>query len=327
MPSTITHAYFALDVYDNLDNKTKKRLKNNIEYLKTFAQGGDILYFYNNINLRQTKKIKELGKYIHRHKTKDFFINLIKYIKNNKLEKKPEVIAFLYGFIMHYALDTTVHPYIFYKTGVFNRKRKITYKYNGLHRSMEMYIDAYMIYTKEGIKPKDFKVHNFCFNVDSFSDNLKNTIDEVFKVTYDYNNIANIYLKAIKKMKSTFYLFKYDPKGIKKLKYHLIDKLLPKSIDRLENISYHIHHKKQIYYLNLEKNIWHHPVDEEQTYDLSFIELYRISIQKCLTMIDKVNKVLYDNKTPRSLDNTFLDISYITGKPCVEKQKLQYFEF
>jgi len=327
MPGTITHAYFALDVYDHLDNKIQKRLVDNLEHLKTFAQAPDILFFYTNINHNISKEIRKLGTHIHNNKSKDFFINLITYIKKHKLEKNAEVIAFLYGFITHYVLDSTIHPYIFYKTGIFNKNRKITYKYNALHRDMEAYIDAYMVYTKAGIKPKTFKVHNFCFNIHSFSKSLEDTINHVFKETFNENNIAHIYLKSIKQMRLFFYIFKYDPYGIKRFKYRLFDKILPESILKTESVSYHVHQKEKLYYLNLEKNKWNHPVSENEIYNLSFIELYRISLDKTISIINQVNEALYNKKDISTLDNVFLDLSYITGKPCEEKQKLQYFEF
>jgi hypothetical protein len=327
MPSQMTHAYFALDVYDNLDDKTKKRLVNNKEQLKTFAQGSDILFFYMNCNYKKAKQVHKLGKYVHQHNSKDFFINLINYIIKNKLEKNSEVIAFLYGFITHYVLDSTIHPFIFYKTGIMNKKRKDTYKYNGLHMDMENYIDAYMIYTKEGVKPKDFKVYNFCFNVNSFSPKLSDTIDNTFKETFNQSNISNIYLKSIKDSKKFTHLIKYDPHGTKLFIYKLIDKLMPRSTSKVSGASYHVHQKAKQYYLNLEKNKWNNPVVQNEISDLSFIELYRISLQKCLNIIHQVNEVIYDKKDISILDEAFLDLSYLTGRSCIEKQKLQYFEF
>ena len=53
MAGTITHAYFALDVYNKFDDKLKERLKNYKENLKTYSQGPDILFFsinYKNFN-------------------------------------------------------------------------------------------------------------------------------------------------------------------------------------------------------------------------------------------------------------------------------------
>ena len=57
-------------------------------------------------------------------------------------------MVFLYGFICHYVLDSNVHPFVFYKTGLFDKKDKNSYKYNNLHAFMETYFDNYMIKEK-----------------------------------------------------------------------------------------------------------------------------------------------------------------------------------
>jgi hypothetical protein len=320
MPSTITHGYFSLDVYDKLDDKNKKILANNIEELKTFAQGADPLYFH-------SKRIKEFGGYIHKHNTKTFFINLITYIKKNKLEKKGDVIAFLYGFICHYALDSIVHPFVFYKTGVYKNSNPSTYKYNGLHSDMETFIDTYMVYTKENMKPRLFKSHNFALNVKSFSTELKDTINNVFVETFNEENMADKYLRAVKNMKFLYQLLRYDPYGIKKAFYKIVDKILPLKFLKKSIISYYENPKKKIYYLNLEKNNWNHPLDENEIYNYSFIELYRISLDKALNIISNVNKVLYEKKNIDTLNNIFDNSSYVTGKDCDLKSKMQYFEY
>ena len=44
--------------------------------------------------------------------------------EENNLENNNDVLTFLYGYIMHYALDTKVHPYVIHKAGIFNKKKK-----------------------------------------------------------------------------------------------------------------------------------------------------------------------------------------------------------
>ena len=125
MPSSITHGYFALDVLDKLENKYIKYIDK--ELLKAFGQGPDPLYFYNLATLSKGKYIRNnYPELLHNYKTKNFFITLIKEIKERKLEKNKQTISFLYGFICHYALDTTIHPYILYKTGIYNKNQKET---------------------------------------------------------------------------------------------------------------------------------------------------------------------------------------------------------
>jgi len=78
MPSSITHAYFALDTYDHLNNEIKEKLNNHLEYYKTFSQGPDPMFFYNLSNLKKGKNIRNTyPELIHNTNTQDFFINVI----------------------------------------------------------------------------------------------------------------------------------------------------------------------------------------------------------------------------------------------------------
>ena len=55
MPSSVTHSYFASDVY----NKFKNKSKINLNYLKVFGQGPDPYFFY---DFHLSRKAKEVHK-------------------------------------------------------------------------------------------------------------------------------------------------------------------------------------------------------------------------------------------------------------------------
>lgn len=321
MAGTITHAYFIEDVFNKLDNKTKNNLENYLENLKTYSQGHDIMYFSCNFT-----KQKKVGNYLHKNKTRDFFINMIEYITSNNLQNNYELISFLYGYICHYSLDLTVHPYITYKCGIFNKKRKNTYKYNSKHGDMESYIDAYMINKRESIEPNKFKIHKFCFNT-KISDELSKMIDYVYKKTYNFNNFSFYYKQGIFNMKVSYRILRYDPHKIKKKIYNIIDKFLPKSINRLSHISYAYNLDNNTYYLNLNHKKWCHPRYKDEIYSYSFIDLYENAINLSIDIINKVNKILYESSNINELKNIFLNLSYSTGKDCNDKAKNKYFEF
>jgi hypothetical protein len=330
VPSSITHAYFSLDIYDELDEKIKLNLSVYKEYLKTYAQGPDLLYFYRFLSSSffHPNKIVRLGHLAHKSKTKAFFINLITYIKEHHLEHNYEVISYLYGSISHYVLDTTVHPLIFYKTGVYNPKRKKeSSKYFSLHHDMETYIDAYFIYIRERIQPKDFKTYKFCFNVKKMSKDLIDTINYTYEKTYGVSNVGDIQLKSIRDTRHFFHLIRYDKFGIKKLLYRFIDFIIPYLVIKKSYMSYHIDAKRKIHYLNLDKREWNDPTNKAEYYDYSFIELYSIALKKASNIIKEVNKVLYENKDIKLLDDIFMNLSYITGKDCNLKLKPKYFEY
>ena len=76
MPSSITHTYFGLDVYNKLNDRCRSRIKDDLEYFKTFCQGPDIFYFYNLFLGRKSKKVYNVGTLVHIKDTRKFFIKL-----------------------------------------------------------------------------------------------------------------------------------------------------------------------------------------------------------------------------------------------------------
>ncbi len=326
MAGTITHAYFAKDVYNNFNDENKQRFKNYIENIKTYGQGHDVLFF--DFSLFNGKKIrKSANKIFHKKKTKAFFINIIRYIKNNNLENNNEIISFLYGYICHYCLDYTMHPYITYKGGYFKTNDKTTYKYNSKHSEIETYIDCYFINKNEKIKSGNFKIHKYLFNYNEPSKVLKNLIDNVFLETYNIKNIGKRYIKDLKTMKLLYRLMRYDKYGIKLKIYKFIDLLLPRKIKKLYPISYFKHLNNDEYYLNLNHKEWNHPRYKDEKYTYSVLDLYSIAKKDAIKIINAVDKVLKNEENISYLDNYFLNLSFSSGKECNDKTKNQFFEY
>jgi len=328
MPSTVTHAYFALDVIDKLDYKIKKQLKLHKQSIKTFGQGPDPLYFYYLAFPFVGKAVRnEYPRTIHDTKTRGFFITLVDEIKTKKLKKDSQTICMLYGFISHYVLDSKIHPYVTYKTGVYDKDLVETKKYRSLHIDMELYLDGYMIFQRERMPIHNFKMYEFCFNKNPINTKTKDLLDTVVKKVYDIDNYSKYYFKSIKHMRIINRLFRYDKFGIKKFIYIILDKILPKKQLKKEQLSYHIDHKKKSHYLNIEKNEWNHPMDQYETYNYSFVELYHIALNKATRIINDVNAVLYDDADIKILNQTFENLSYKTGKECNDDRELKYIEF
>lgn len=323
MAGTLTHAIFAEDLYSKFDKKKQKIFQNYLENMKTFAQGHDILFFYYSLNLKKGNYIRKKGSYFHKNNTKKFFINLISYIKNNNLENNIEILSFLYGYICHYSLDHTVHPYVTYKSGIFKSKKKETYKYNSKHSEIETYIDFYMI---KNVKKLD-NFSNFCLNYNKPSKNLIEMINYVFYESYDVKNIGKYYFKSLNIMKKLYKLLRYDYSGIKLKCYKFIDKFLPKSCKKLYPISYHINLNNDNYYLNLNHKKWNHPRYKNETYNDSFLDLYNKALDEAYNIICAVDKVLYENKSMEYLNKYFLNLSFSSGKDCNDKTKNKYFEY
>ncbi len=323
MAATATHTYFARDVFDVLPEDICNRL--DINKLEAFSQGTDPLMFFNVMNLRKGKNIRVLQKISHQEKTKDFFINLVKNIKDSSLYYDYDVCSFLSGMICHYSLDSILHPFVIYKCGQFKKFDTSTYKYNGIHSFMESYIDIDMIKKREKVDPYKFDVSNMCFNNIKYSKDLSSIIDKVFFDTYSVSNVGEAYYKSLNDMKKFLHLFRYDKYGLKKNIYKIIDTFTTKKSFRFESLSYHFPLNKGYDFLNNNHKKWYNPMDNNISSNSSFIELYLRAIKLAKIIIEGV--FLYLDGEDIELDALFLNKSLITGLDCDDGVDFKYFEF
>ena len=196
MPATVTHAYFSNDVYDILPNQIKERIS--LSRIKMFGQGTDPLMFYHLFSVKPGKKIRLMQRVCHRQHTRDFFCQFIEDIKKSHLEEDSDVCSFLCGFICHYVLDSTIHPFVIYKTGNFDKHNKVTYKYNNLHLFMETYLDNHLIRKREHQNPYSFSIVKYSFDLAPFSSGLNQVIHSSFDKVYHVSNMDSIYYQALK---------------------------------------------------------------------------------------------------------------------------------
>lgn len=326
MPSLITHHVFALNVLDKIKNNTPINIEENLELYLTFAQSHDYLFHYYSFNIKKAKKIRDLGHKAHKTKTQDYLLNIIKTIKKFHLENYSPAIAHLYGSITHYVLDSTCHPFIFYKTGTYKKRKKETYKFKGQHTHMEKDLDSY--YFKKHFN-KEFKTCNVSKDIikkPKLSDELITLLNIVYKDTYNENYIGLFYKQSIKKAKLFYNIIVNDKFGIKRLFYKFLDTIINHRLDYISSYSTHITNPN-LNYLNLEHQEWNHPCNKKEKYNYSFDDLMNISLRKTIKIINKVNDVLYNNKDISTLIEVIPNISYSTGLPIEENRTMKFFEY
>ena len=326
MPAIITHNIFAKEIYQLMDEQTKKIVKPAYSHYVNFSQSFDNFSYYHIFSQKKNKMIKDLGKAGHRKNTQAYFINIIRNIINNNLIYDSECRAYLYGSINHYCLDSICHPYIFYKSGVWNKSDSSTVKYRGLHTKLEFNIDALLYEHKTEKNIIKYKFINDLVPKINFSNNLKTVIDQTFKQTFNKENISFYYNKSIKWARFLYKWGVYDRFGIKRKIYLVFDKLFPNKNSNAADISYY---KKNISTedLNLKKKIWYHPSDDSLKFTYSFLDLYDLAIQKSTMLIKEVNKILTGEQDIKKLSKTIKNVSYLTGLDITKNQQLKFFEF
>lgn len=328
MPSSMTHTYFGIDTYKKLNKNCQEKIKNKLEYFKLFCQGPDPFMFYHFFIGKKAKNIGKTQGLMHCTKTKDYFLKIIQYIHEKDLINNNEVMTYLYGYICHYYLDLYTHPFIYYKSGQFKKEDKNTYKYNGLHQAIEYAIDIYFIEKNEQINAKKFKIHNHIFNINKLTPSLQNIITTTIEEVYSIKNASTIYQKSIWYMKNFFKLANYDPYGFKLNIYKLLDKITPKNIIKVKELSYYNNYPNINNWLNLNNATWYCPWDKTKSYNNSFLDLYNQALNKSIKAIEEVTNMLENNKLDnKRLNELFQNLSYATGLNCKKEVELKYFEF
>lgn len=290
MPSYKTHSIHGEVILPYID----KKIEINKDDIKTFCIGPD------------TMIVTDYKLFDHQHssKTKEYFETLLKLVKKNKLQDNSEVMAFIYGQIDHYILDTIMHPYIYYTTENLPKNNVML-----PHSLIEMWIDDY-ISKKLNIKDKKY-YHKLKLS----SHILKNLINNL------YSNVYNKSL-AYLKYKYGLTLIKLFDSNIRKNSIKVAPFLT--KILNIGDITYHENLDHVLPYLNINNDIWYDPETGEKNND-SFYDLWRKSIEVSLETIDDINKYLYCDK---KINNQYIvnNISYNTGLPCEKGQSFQYIK-
>jgi len=308
MPSSITHAYLAQDIFKRLDKKIINKLGfNALENYKTYAQGPDILYFYNIVFpiTKKSRDIIKLGSTCHNEKVNELFVNLSIKVK---LSKDYSEFLFLIGLLTHYIADTTIHPFVNYQASQLVQKH-LTIKDN--HFIMETYLDNYLINKREKVDYKTFKVHQFCFNLER-NNRIVLLLNESFREIFGIKRVGNAYFKALKDMKSFFFWFRYDPYKFKRNFYDKFNKLAKRVFRDVRYLSYNFPLYNDDFYLNLSNNKWFNILDKTQKSNLSFPELYDEVVLNSIEKIELLYQYIFEKKKI-DLEKLFENKSYGTG--------------
>lgn len=290
MPSYKTHSVHGEFILPQIN----KNIKINKEDIKTFCIGPDTMIGTDH----------KLFDYQHSNKTKEYFKFLLKLVKQNKLQENSEVMAFVYGQIDHYILDTIMHPFIYYTTEGLPKNNIIK-----PHSLMEIWIDDYIV-KKFNINEKDY-YHKLKINSGKLKELINNLYDKVYNKSLSYlkykYGLLLINLFDLKIRRNTIKLIPYLTKAL-----------------NIGDITYHENSGYIEPYLNLNNEIWYNPETGEKKND-SFDDLWEKSIEISVETIEDVNKYLYFDK---NISNPYIlnNISYNTGLPCESGQSFQYIK-
>lgn len=322
MPLITTHNYFAKDLLKIIPKEIQNTIIAKQNIYELFSQGFDPFIFYEFLN---PKKYNLQGLF-HEIETDTFFLNFIKNIKKEKLENEESIIAAIYGQLSHYILDSTCHPFIIYKTGIYNKEKKSTYKYKGLHTNMEMQIDAYLYKEREQKEYKNFKIHKHLITKEKFNPKLIQILNKTYEETFKIQNGGTNYQNGCKKM---YYAYKFlieDKTGLKMKIYHLIDKIFPNKKDVYAYFSNHVININTSIF-NLEHKEWLNPWDDKLKSTNSFFDLYNKALKDGKKLFIATHNYMHNKISEEEYKKILKDNAYTTGLSWHIKKEIKNLEF
>lgn len=106
MPSTYAHYRFGEEIKVLLDENKQKIIEQYHSLFLLGVHGPDLLFYYRPLHHNE---ITTLGNKLHSQPAYQFFKPVFQRLKETKSNAE---LAYLYGYLCHFALDTTCHTYI-----------------------------------------------------------------------------------------------------------------------------------------------------------------------------------------------------------------------
>lgn len=145
MPAYLTHRVAGERVLD--------RLPARVPYEKAFflgCQGPDLLFFRDFQPWRAPMKSRRIGLRMHHERVREMFKTALDFARYYNEEDREELIAYITGFITHYAIDKNTHPFVYRKAG----------ENTGVHNRIEFMWDSFAAKEQWDIEPEQFDIYS-----------------------------------------------------------------------------------------------------------------------------------------------------------------------
>ncbi len=291
MPAFATHYIFARKLEDKI-REYDKELDFCPEAFYFGTQGPDFLFAHRIWRTAWNgNNLMSLGSELHHCDAAKLFGEMQKYLNTQNCDKSV-VKSYIYGFICHYSLDRTAHPYIYAAQKEMTEVKGLqNVKSMSVHSTIEYNIDTLLLRTELG------HTDGRKFNEASTLTNDPYIIEELSKLMFccvpaviDRKVSLDDYRTAFNDMYMVMGL-KYDPTGIKRRILRTVGAPVRKKIGPI--LTAMMRQKKSDNgwdYLNLRHKKWTMVFDSRQSFTTSFMDLFRFALDDAFELIKAFNE-------------------------------------
>ncbi|MBQ2283680.1 MAG: zinc dependent phospholipase C family protein [Agathobacter sp.] len=316
MPGFATHYLFGVDAYKKLTSrKLSVRIARNHHAYALGLQGPDIFFYFLPSYLLHKENIGSLAQ---SSQTGEFFSHLLE--SRLLFTAKPKDLAvadaYILGFMGHYSLDCTAHPYVYAFTGYDPKNPKSNVEYFGKHAYFEVELDNTLIYRKKHIIPSRFKQSRTI----ALSPRQRRVIAKMLNYTYR-NTYPGLFSNDLIMRSAPYWMLGglhiiNDPSGQKKVLLRWLEqKLIHHAFlsPMLPSDRYHFIPDP----LNLQHKKWTHPWTGE-SFQNGFLDLYKKALKRYLDLMDQYENLLkhgFSEEARQALCLSYGNRSFLSGEP------------
>ncbi len=303
MPAFCTHYLFFEDSKEFMCSLADFPLNEKVCALG--SQGADIFFFHKIYSPLHSKR--KIGSALHRAKPEDIFNAFAEYVRKNP---DPTAKSYIYGFILHYALDRRCHPYVYaLEKKITDSDKKI--HHSSAHNRVEMGLDAYMLYQKSGTErpylfdsSKTIELNDR--EKDSVAKVLCYMIKKVLKKRISRSAVKRAINDTVRMQK-----FLRDKSGQLCILATVLETILGKAIGYYK---FSAMIKPRLWkngekYANIDNGMWISPFSKEKS-NLSFEQLYIYALQEAKELLVGFEQTVSGKADAKDVTE---NISFLTG--------------
>ncbi len=317
MPSVLAHCLCGEKAVGKCSGeKIKKSIKENENIFYLGCQGPDPFMFYHHLPFQKKERIKIVRKcssLIHQSRVNDFFASMLNYAERKNDE---QLFVYVAGFFAHHALDSTAHPYIFYRTGsVYKNTLR-------LHQILENQIDLAMLKLYD-LEVKDYRADKKIIKLNDttalkIAEMMSHCIKEVFDYEITVKDVKDSYddMAVIEKIFT-------DPKKVKYRLFKGIEKLMKKP-NVAVSMMMPLECDEDLDAMNYSKESWHNPCDLTFESTETFKDLFDKAVNQLAELLDLLEKYIADEVDEKPILKIIDNRNYDSGRN--DGVKMNYFE-
>ena len=221
MPACLTHYYFAQSVREDLPDKASL---DSCAYAWG-AQGPDFFFCHRFLPFWKGESIKEYGTRLHEEKPSKMLGAMRDFLKTH-----PDSVyrSYVWGFVCHYSLDCTAHPYINWLSKELTSQRPWETP-STMHGEIEASLDTIILRSETGKLPSEMPLKYIFPKNEAVERRIAHLYRQVLFALYGEDVKEDVLVQAMDDAHHVFSLLT-DRTGLKKRLFHRLEKNKPSGI-------------------------------------------------------------------------------------------------